>query len=240
MVRTVIFDDDLGFCRILKPKLLRITEKYGLPMEVKIAENKTWLMEEAQKYDVCFMDISMPGLSGIDAAKSLRKESPGTEVVFVSAYEQYVRESIYAKPLAFVRKSNLEKDLEEAVKALAEVWRQKNRTVLLTNNTKQVAVTPAEILYCQSIDHYVRIFETHDGSKMIRSSLNRVEAELAGYCFLRVHARYLVNMDYVESVAANKICMQDGSGIPVSYKYRQRVRNTFLEQLRKHSGSDTV
>ena len=64
-----------------------------------------------------FLDIDMPGISGLEIAKKLREENSDIILIFVSAHEQYVFESIEYSPFRYIRKSRIEKELFLDLKA---------------------------------------------------------------------------------------------------------------------------
>jgi DNA-binding NarL/FixJ family response regulator len=77
---------------------------------------------EDLKPDVAILDISMPDLNGVDAAKQIRKTSPKTEVLILSMHysDQLIREIVDAGARGFMMKSDSDRDLVIAVKTLAK------------------------------------------------------------------------------------------------------------------------
>jgi DNA-binding NarL/FixJ family response regulator len=71
--------------------------------------------------DVGILDISMPDLNGVDAAKRIRKVSPQTEVHLLSSHysDQLIRDILEAGVRGYVRKSDSDRDLVIAVETLA-------------------------------------------------------------------------------------------------------------------------
>ena len=70
--------------------------------------------------DVIVMDISLPGMSGIDATEALCREMPGTRVLMLSVYDhpEYVLESVRAGASGYLRKDSLPEELREAVRTV--------------------------------------------------------------------------------------------------------------------------
>src|ERR1700733_6828441 len=73
------------------------------------------------KPDIAILDISMPDLNGVDAARRIRKESPNTEILILSVHysDQLIRDILEAGVRGFVVKSDSDRDLILAVEALA-------------------------------------------------------------------------------------------------------------------------
>jgi DNA-binding NarL/FixJ family response regulator len=79
-------------------------------------------LAERHKPDVAVLDLSMPELNGLDAARRIRKNLPGTEVLILTLHfsDQLVRDIVEAGARAYIMKSDADKDLVSAVEALAE------------------------------------------------------------------------------------------------------------------------
>ena len=92
---------------------------------VGAVEDGLALLEAAarMKPDVCVLDISMPRVSGIEAATQLREREPGVKVVFLTVHEDpdFVRAALATDALGYVVKSRMASDLGPAIRAsLAE------------------------------------------------------------------------------------------------------------------------
>lgn len=74
----------------------------------------------AEHPDVIVMDISLPGMSGIDAVEALRRERPGARVLMLSVHDhpEYVLESVRAGASGYLRKDSLPSELREAVRTV--------------------------------------------------------------------------------------------------------------------------
>ncbi|HTS11968.1 MAG TPA: response regulator transcription factor [Candidatus Limnocylindrales bacterium] len=79
-------------------------------------------MAEKHKPDVAILDISMPGLNGLEAAKQIRKASQKTEILMLSMHynDQLIRDVVDAGVRGYLIKSDSDRDLVVAVKALAD------------------------------------------------------------------------------------------------------------------------
>lgn len=88
------------------------------------AANGLEAVEKARrlKPDVAILDISMPGLNGVEAARQIAAETPSTEVLILSAYEseQLVEESLIAGAHGYLLKSDAARDLLAAIGALSQ------------------------------------------------------------------------------------------------------------------------
>jgi DNA-binding NarL/FixJ family response regulator len=93
---------------------------------------------EQMKPDVVILDISMPGLNGVEAARRIRKISPSTEILILSVHysDQLIRDILDAGARGYVMKSDSDRDLIVAVQAMADhkpFFTSKATELMLTN-----------------------------------------------------------------------------------------------------------
>jgi two-component system, LytTR family, response regulator len=182
-----------------------------------------------QPADVLFMDIQMPGVSGIQFMKSLQMAAPPM-VVFVTAYEQYAIEGFelnvvdyLLKPVAF------ERFLKSANRVLEE-YRLHETTqtgvilpasdhFFVNANYSLVKIRFDEILYIEGLKDYIKIFTTTTKYPIVtRMTLKNVEQRLPSGQFMRVHKSYIVSFDKIESVRNLKITIGEVH-IPIGEQY---------------------
>lgn len=78
------------------------------------------VIARAERPDVIVMDISLPGMSGIEAAEMLCRERPSARVLMLSVHDhpEYVLESVRAGASGYLRKDSLPAELREAVRTV--------------------------------------------------------------------------------------------------------------------------
>ncbi|MBI1813814.1 MAG: response regulator transcription factor [Deltaproteobacteria bacterium] len=117
-VRVLLVDDHTVVRRGLR-KILESTREIEVVGEVGDgAEAVT--VTSALHPDVVLMDVSLPGLNGIEATRRITTATPGTQVLMLSMHadEQYVRQSISAGAKGYLLKDTDDEDLVEAVLAV--------------------------------------------------------------------------------------------------------------------------
>ena len=106
---------------------------------------------EEKKPDIVILDISMPELNGLEAARRIRKVSPNSEILILSVHysDQLIREILDAGVRGFVVKSDSDRDLIVAVEALANhkpYFTSKATEVILTNFQRPASIpAPGEM-----------------------------------------------------------------------------------------------
>jgi DNA-binding LytR/AlgR family response regulator len=178
-----------------------------------------------RKPDVAFLDIRMPGLTGLEVAQAAAEASPATQVVFVTAYNQYAIEAFDRGAVDYLLKPIDPTRLAETVKrvksrlgapgdaaALAAVIEQlrgrmpaeASRTPPLQWITASVGketrlVLVNDVSYFRADDKYT-VVVTAEGEALIRKPIRDLLEVLDGTVFKQVHRSTIVNMKAVAGV----------------------------------------
>lgn len=232
MIKALIVDDDIAFSNILADAITEVSEQLQMKLETEIEHDPLQCLKMQKPYDIYFLDISMPELSGIELVKQLQKKYINKEFVFVSGHSDYMRASMSVRPRGFVRKEHLMADLREILEVLNAVLRKGDFEIIVKDNLKDVRIKPSQILYMRSEEHYVRICPVSGEDILIRNKLKLLETRMAEYDFLRIHLRYLINLNYVADYCKYKhMVMKNGEELSISAPYAKAVNEIFMNWM---------
>lgn len=186
-----------------------------------------------EKVDLVFLDIHMPGTSGLQLIKTL-KEPPA--VVFTTAYRDYAVEGFDLNAVDYlVKPVSFERFLQGANKAYEHLLAK--RSVDLAPGTQEgfffvkcdgkfVRIYFNEILFVEGMKDYTIIYR--NGEKLIvLVALGKVEENLDSSEFLRVHKSYIIARNKVDSIEGNQLKVGQHS-IPVSKSLKDSVLNSII------------
>jgi two-component SAPR family response regulator len=119
MLKAIIVDDEKPAVSILKIFL----EKTGQVDVVCTFQNPKKALNDIEKLkpDVVFLDVEMPGMSGMEVASNISLMDHNSEIVFVTAYDRYALQAFNVNALSYLLKPVLEKDINKTVKRLMKV-----------------------------------------------------------------------------------------------------------------------
>lgn len=224
-MRALLVDDDSYFCEMFLQSLYENCKVSGIQIECDVCHDSGQALRYSDRYDIYFLDIEMPEMNGLEVAEELRLNLFNKEIIFLSFHEKYVWKTFDVKPAAFIRKSQLDNDLREALILVTKHNQRNYETVEISlNHKKTEKIKPMDLLYCKSEEHYVKFVQKDGNSMLHRTKLEQVEKILTGYHFVRVHSRYLVNLEYVHRMTADRIRMLNGQEIPISRVYKKKVQ----------------
>ncbi|WP_164215890.1 LytTR family DNA-binding domain-containing protein [Virgibacillus sp. YIM 98842] len=180
------------------------------------AETGEQLIElySAHKPDVIFLDVEMPGLTGVEAARYIteRSESPAPRFIFTTAYDEYALDAFEIEAVDYLLKPYEETRFHKAMSRVRNSMRmaEKNRfkndpsvsngsapsRLLIDDGERMVALSPDSIYYAVPSKP---MLEIHTADKVLysRMTLQELEEKLSGYAFFRAHRSYLVNLNHI-------------------------------------------
>lgn len=197
---------------------------------------------QQEEVDLIFLDIKMPGLSGIDFLKALPNPPM---VIFTTAYSEHAVQSFeldaidyLLKPFSFPRfLKACNKAFEHHQLRLPGVAGGQNSekkpaaAIFIKSGYELIKIELADLLYAESIGNYVQ-FVLADG--LLRSRLTMVEAEalLSAHTFVRVHRSFLVSSARITKLDKRNVWVSD-KPIPVGMMYRSALEKMVFEGPKK-------
>ncbi len=152
--------------------------------------------------DAVFLDIHMPGLTGLDLAQVLSNFKEPPPVVFVTAHDEHAVAAFDLRATDYILKPVREERVGEAVRRLLETGRpvtggDEQIPVALGGVTRFIA--RSDVRYVEAQGDYARL-HTASGSHLLRTPLTTLAEEWAPAGFVRIHRSLLVNLAHVAEV----------------------------------------
>lgn len=191
---------------------------------------------EQEKIDLLFLDIQMPELTGIQVMKILGDKC---RVILTTAYTEYALEGYehnvidyLLKPIAFDRfykaaqkarqllemqQSNVPAPAPQPIEnAVDKISRD---IIFVKTEYKIVKVRLDDILYVEGLQNYVSIYTKTERILSLRN-IKKMEEQLPGQQFVRVHKSYIISLDKIDSIERNRIFIGEAV-IPVGETYKE-------------------
>ena len=178
--------------------------------------------------DLLFLDINMPGLSGISFARSLTL-SP--LIIFTTAYPEYAVEGFELNALDYLVKPYSFERFFKAVNRAKERLLKLNsegdttRKIILKADKKIYSISFSEIKYIEGQGDYLKIHLV-DKVLVVHQTLKSIMESLPEEEFMRIHKSYLVNLNHIEFIEGNQVKVGENQ-IPVSPPNREELLERF-------------
>ena len=226
MVKFAICDDDQKMLDIISDKL---REYYPDECKVETYTDGVRLLSTCRRscFDALFIDIDMPGLNGMEIAEKIREIDRRVKIIFVSNNNELAYKGYLYNTFRFVRKSNFEQDLCEAVKSLNESFSAQSDYIIFKTSKGEAIRLVKEIKYFETKTHFINIM-CNDRVIRIYGTLREYEEQIGNNGFIRIHKSYLVNFRYIHSVEKNIVLLSSGEELPLS---RYRANETKIKMM---------
>lgn len=229
MIRIAIVDDNPEDSSAVKAHLERFKkEEENFLYEADVYDSAAAYFAAEKVYDALFLDIEMPGESGMTLAEKVRAADERVAIVFITNMAQYAIDGYKVSALDFVLKPVTYFDFALKFKKVLR-YIKKNAVKLFLIKTvegERIKISASSIYYVEVMQHYLT-FHTRNGNYNARGTITAVETELAEYNFSRCSKSYLVNLSRVKTIKGNTVALADGTELYIS---RTRKKE-FTERL---------
>lgn len=238
MIQIAICDDDMTTTSQIEEYIRQIEIEQHIQVQYRIFfDGKSFMqsVESGEVYDLIYLDVEMPLMKGLDAAKKLREMEISSLIIYISNYETYCESMIETEPFRFLRKPI--NDVNLFRKYFMSAYKKlENRNEYYTYSYKKIhhKININDIMYFESNNRKICIHTNgNQENNTFYGQLDKVEKELESKSctFIRIHQSYLVNSMYINTVQHDAVILENKDELPISEKRQKEIqRKLFLER----------
>lgn len=191
------------------------------------AEAFLYEYEESKDYDILLLDVEMRGMSGIDLAKRIRRDSIRAEIVFITSHFEFCGEGYEVDALHYLVKPVSEEKLAAVLSKAAEKLSLEPPSVVITCDSETIKLYEADILYVESFLHYI-VIHTKDREYKIKESISAFEAKLSEN-FYRTHRSYIVSLQHIVRISRQMVSLENGAELPLARGKYDDINRAYIE-----------
>jgi two-component system response regulator AlgR len=204
-LRIVIADDEAPARRRLCDLLEELQPAFPHVVVAEAENGQEALTAASHGADILLLDINMPGMDGLEAARHLLRMENAPGVIFVTAYDQHALEAFEVQAVDYllkpVRRERLLAALQrakplDAVK-VESLPRGARRFFSVSERGRLILVPADDVIFFRAEQKYITVV-TAAREYLIEDSLTRIDEEFGGR-FLRIHRNCLARTDLIES-----------------------------------------
>jgi two-component system, LytTR family, response regulator len=231
MLRCIAVDDEPLALDLLEDNISRVPY-LQLVAKCSDAMEAMKVLQE-QQIDLIFLDIQMPGLTGLQFIQSLSNKPM---IILITAYEKFALQGYNLDVTDYLVKPV---SLERFVKACNKAWelhQLKNKTpangspapaapdyFFVNVDYSLLKINFADIIWIEGLKDYVKVHLKSTSKAVItRISMKSVEEQLPSSRFLRIHKSYIVSVEQITAVRKNSVFIKEME-LPVGDNYREGV-----------------
>ena len=229
MLRCIAIDDEPLALELLEDNISKVPylELVALCSHPLEAMN----ILQHQQVDLIFLDIQMPGLTGLQFIQSLSQKPM---FILITAYEKYALDSYNLDVIDYLVKPVA---LERFIKACNKAWELHQLKTKQPDTTKEetpdylfvnveyslVKVVITDIMWIEGLKDYIKIHLHHSSKPIVtRMNMKTMEDDLPHSAFLRIHKSYIVSIKYITAIRKNSVFINDLE-LPVGENYRDVI-----------------
>ena len=212
--------------------VLQWAEKRGFDVDVQeFPSGDAFLFHytEDRAWDILLLDVEMPGCSGVDLAKQVRKDSQLLQIVFLTGYSDYLAEGYDVSALHYllkpIHREKLWAVLDRAVEHLARA----GHSLLLELPEELVRVPLYEVEYMEVRGNYVTVHTAAEAYRA-KKTLSAMEQELDDR-FFRIGRSYILNLGKVRKVTKREVQLFSGSRLPLPRGMYEPLNRAIIQKL---------
>lgn len=179
--------------------------------------------------DLFILDIDMKGINGIDLAMLLKNTYPYVDIVFVSAHNHFIHNSLMVRPLYFIRKDHLIEDFSVLFKLLDfNIYQQKMNLIDIQKRNRCFQIN--SIAYVEIMSHELTVHLNQKEYSFFITLKEFLEKANVSY-IVQIHKSYLVNLNKIKYIEGNICYMSDHVALPIGRKYKNNFIELYRSQL---------
>ncbi|NHN26093.1 response regulator transcription factor [Flavobacterium jejuense] len=247
MITAILIDDDKNLRDGMKGLLDRFAPNIKIIGEADSLQTGIDAIDKLNP-QVVFLDIQLNDGTGFDILEqlALKNGTIKSNIVFITAHEQYAIKAFRFSALDFLLKPVDPDELQKVIKKIETVLEKTNDyahiDLLLENirkkvdNFKRIALSTSDgihlfeindIIRCESEDNYTKFYIKNNKTVLISKTLKEYEELLTEHGFERIHQSHLINLAYLKSYIKKDggyVVMADNSNLPISQRKKERLQ----------------
>lgn len=234
MLQIAVCDDDPREIAQITACLEQFKKQCGAPLAYQTFCSAAEMLAAAKKhaFSLFLLDVMMPGVNGLDAAREIRSFDTEAKLVFLTSSAEYALLSYSVKALDYMLKPVDPQHLFAVLQTLRAEAENTQEGFAVKTKSGLARILFERLAAVEVMYKKVYFYMTDGTVREVSSSLSEFEPLLLQRPqFIRVHRSYLVNLDQINELSAANIVTYQGKNIPVSRALYPQVRSAYRRQL---------
>ncbi len=228
MIEIAIVEDDKEQAVLLDSHIKSYAAEHKLALSVSVFYDAITFLEKYSAFDVVYMDIMMPMLNGMDAAKLLREKDEKVVLIFVTTMRQYAIQGYEVAASDFIVKPVTYPEFAlKFTKVLSRLEDGDSSNVLIRTENSFIRLEPRDIYYVEVKGHHC-VYHTTSGEYRQYQTMKSAEAALVGHSFVRCNNFLLVNLAHVDRVEGMSVHV-GGETLQMSHPRRKAFSEAVIQ-----------
>lgn len=231
MLKIAILEDEPKAAESLQLCIKRYDSENQMGISVDTFSNAEELLKKYDPdTDILFMDIELPGISGMEAAKIIRNKNKQVLIVFVTNLAQYAIDGYEVGAYDFILKPVRYASFSSKFEKICKELEQRRDDAVISVNTKEgvAKIYVTEIMYVEVQKHYIIIHTLTDNIKLCGTMESFVEM-LGEHSFSQCNSCYLVNLRHITKIEKDNVFLGNDS-----IKMSRAKKKGFMQEVSEY------
>ena len=224
--------DDLESERLRLARMVQnYADQHGLAVRLRLFPDGESLLTALRGPDpvhLLFLDIYMPGLSGLETARQIRAAGNDLSIIFATTSQDHGMDSFEVRASDYLVKPFQEGEVNAALEWFFSHPPEPLRLLSIYSEGEWRQLRLSSIYYIDVYGHQARV-HTPKEVLITRRGLDDLESSIDSGDFLRCHRSFLVNMNHVEGIEGNDFRMRDKTLVPITASQAAQIRGRFID-----------
>ncbi len=229
-MKIAICDDNRAYVDELERIIKAIIRNEVSSFEIDLYYDSQKIYENDTGYDIAFLDIEMPGYTGIDIAKKLKSLNPHIIIFIITSYNKYLDDAMDLNVFRYIQKPidpmRVKIGLEKAFKCIDN----NVITFYLKKGKTSKSLVSNDIVYIETVGRSTKVV-TIDNEYISDNKMDFWRTKLVASFFFRIHKSFIVNMNYITDYQRDSVVLVKRYQVPVSYRKQAEFRKAFLSYI---------
>lgn len=211
-MRILLCDDDPAVLQQMERLLRKFFQQIGAkPPDIALYTDGEKLIQSRDTGEIAFLDVEMPGLSGIYTGERLKKANPRIKIFILTSYMDYLDEAMKFHVFRYLSKPVDEKRLFRNMREALYQIEMETEPVAIETKDGIIVRQAEEIIYIETDRRKTNIITVDQVYETVRP-MRDWDALLQIGCFFQTHRSFIVNMRYVTAFTKDIVTLADPGG----------------------------
>lgn len=236
MINILICDDNENILIQINRLLLAWCKKYDMKFQIDLKKSGDFILSGDYQYDIAFIDIEMPGISGLKLAEKLKEQNNDILVIVITSFQSYLDDAMKIHVFRYLSKPiNINRFYNNLTDAINE-YRNLSKTIIVESKDETHFVKTKDILYIENKKSGALIV-----TKKAEFSTNRKPKEWVKIinqpnCFVYSHNSYIVNLQNVINFSKSAVTLRKNDSETIETYISQRKYTAFKKAFFAFAG----
>jgi DNA-binding LytR/AlgR family response regulator len=230
----MICDDEKAALDNVKKNIQAVCNDLNQPIEIFTYNNSKKAIDSicknSEQFDILFLDIDMPEISGLEVAKIIRNAGLDIILIFISAHEQYVFDSIEYSPFRYIRKNLIKKEMPSAIKAAIRLLEStREHSSVIKTECGNIVLKHSRIMYYDVKGHNVVIHMIDGKEFSTRNTIKGFYKDMNDDNFVKINSGCVVNLKHIENISKDFVTLDNKKALVLSKSRLKEIRLSLMK-----------